>query len=154
MLFLADAGGHSPRDFRSWNICSTTGGGFCLLLKQNKTSNKRAAGPWGPTVGSSRLRCPLPGWQGGCFWAAQPPPAVGNWIQLPPAPHKGPIEGGGEAAPSQHQLPPLFTASQKPLKSRPGKRERSRHLLCEGKEPAGAGSKGGPPAAGSSPAWG
>lgn len=76
---------------------------------------------------SPRPRCAWAGEEG--VFGKPSLAAVSNWIQLPFTLHKGPIEGGGEAAPRQHQLPPLFTAPQKPLEP---------PLRQEGAEPASA----------------
>jgi len=91
---------------------------------------------------------------GGC-WRPCLPAAAGNWIQLPLAAHKGPIEGGGEAAGRPRQLPSLSTAPQKPLEPRSGKRERSRRSPGEGERNGRCGRRcGGSPGAGPSPARG
>lgn len=112
-------------------------GRFCFLLKRNKTSHKRAAWPWGPAV---------PGlWGRGCWRAAACllPAVIG--FSFSSARTKGPLRGGGEAAPRQLSALAALHSSSKTLD--PRRRERG---WDPRKESAWV-EKGG---LGADPAWG
>jgi len=124
-------------------------GCFCLLLKENKTSDKRVAGCWG-----------APGWRGGWFWGAAAGgraspllPVIG--FSFPSPRTKGPLRAVGKrlgARASSHRSPQLLKSHSSPARAR-GSGAGVRR--AKAKETAGAGGDvGGPPGGAPSPARG